>query len=143
MKPEENSSDKKRYKTVMVIDDTYVDRFIAERIINKNDFAEKIILMDSATDAMEYLHAAAKHPAEFPEIIFLDIIMPGMDGFGFIEEYENLPEGIKSKCFIVMLATLLKSGDKEKAEQNPYVKMILDKPLDKEKLEMLLSAASE
>jgi CheY-like chemotaxis protein len=123
----------------MVIDDTYVDRFIAERIIKKYGFAEKIILMDSTADALEYLHAAAKYPVEFPEIIFIDINMPGMDGFGFLDEYEKLPEGVKSSSSVVMLVTQLKSGDKEKAERNPYVKMIMDKPLDKEKLEALPS----
>lgn len=137
MNPENSSPGNKCYKKVLVIDDTYVDRFIAERIIKKYTFAQEVIQMESATDALEYLHAAARHPEEFPDIIFLDIIMPEIDGFGFLEEYEKLPEGIKSKCFIVMLATLLKSGEQEKAEQNPYVKMILEKPLDKEKLEML------
>ena len=126
----------------MIIDDTYADRFIAERIIKKNNFAEEVIMMDSATTALDYLKAAEEKPQEIPQLIFLDIRISMLDGFGFLEEYAKLPERIKSNC-IVLLSTLRKPDDDKKAKLNPYVITVLDKPLDKEKLDALLSAAAE
>jgi CheY-like chemotaxis protein len=63
--------------------------------------------------------------------------MPDMDGFGFLEAYEKLPSAIKLNCVVMMLSTSLNANDHEKARANQYVTRFLNKPLDKEKLEML------
>ena len=114
----------------MVVDDTYVDRYIAERNIRKYDFAEEIIFKDSAKNALDYLEEFSNKPDELPQIIFLDVRMPEMDGFGFLEEFAKLSESIKTKCNIVMLSTSINPNDTELARANKYVSQILIKPLD-------------
>ncbi|HTJ12303.1 MAG TPA: response regulator [Dinghuibacter sp.] len=67
-------------------------------------------------------------------LIFLDINMPGMSGFDFLDEYRHLPENIRKKCIIMMLTTSMDSEDKKRAEGNQFVAKFLNKPLDREKL---------
>jgi len=123
------------YKKVMVIDDNEVDRYIAARNIKKYAFAEEVILKDSAKAALNYLASLEKTPEHLPHLIFLDIRMPEIDGFGFLAAYEKLPDSIKTNCIIMMLSTSLNPGDHEKAKNNKYVNRFLNKPLNKEKLE--------
>ncbi len=127
------------YKKVLIIDDTYVDRYIAQRTMLKHNFAAEVIAKESATSALEYLTGLAAQPEDLPQLIFLDIRMPDVDGFGFLEEYEKLSEMIKSSCIVMMLSTSLNPGDHERAKNNRYVNRFLNKPLNKEKLIQLSS----
>ena len=131
------------YKKVMVIDDSQIDRFVAEYNLRKYLFAEEIILQNSAKGALEYLKARTDKPEEIPQFIFLDIRMPEMDGFQFLEEYEKLPDEIKKKCIIMMLSSSLSPDDHERAEKNKFVNRFLNKPLDIEKLDALASIAGK
>ena len=126
-----------RYQKVMVVDDNEIDRYIAEGVIIKNRFSEKVIVAESAADALSFIEAHADKPGELPQVIFLDINMPEMNGFDFLDRYEKLPGQVKKNCIIMMLTTSLDSSDKKAASENKYVSMFLNKPLNKEKLEMV------
>lgn len=123
-----------RYKKVMVIDDTAVDRYIAQHVLKKSSFADEVLSMESAQKALDYLSGFSGQPDYLPQYIFLDIRMPEVDGFGFLERYELLPEAVKTNCIIMMLTTSLDPMDMERANQNKFVRKFLNKPLDQEKL---------
>ena len=118
----------------MIIDDTEIDRFIAQRFLKKYFFAEEVIVQDSAESALDYLKKCEFNVAALPQFIFLDIRMPEMDGFGFLAEYEKLPSAIKSKCIIMMLSSSLSPDDHERVKNIRYVSGFISKPLDAEKL---------
>lgn len=118
------------YKRVMVIDDNPVDRYVAERIFKKHAFAEEIICVESARKGLEYLISLKDVPDQLPHLIFLDIMMPEMNGFEFLEAYKALPETIRKHCIIMMLTTSIHTDDHEKASENPYVNRFLNKPLN-------------
>jgi len=127
-----------RFKKVMVIDDTYMDRFLAEKVIKKYSFAEHIVICSSAPDALSYLISVENTPEELPQLIFLDIRMPEMDGFDFLDRFMRLPEAVKEKCQVVMLSSSTNPEDRERSLSNPHVRLFLHKPLTEEKLRKAL-----
>lgn len=114
----------------MVIDDTMMDRFIVSRVIRNCGFAEQVLEIESATEALEYLQAGSN----IPQIIFLDINMPVLNGFDFLECFEQLPESTRSLVKIHMLTSSMFPGDREKAYSFTSVSGFIVKPLTAEKL---------
>lgn len=91
---------------------------------------------------MEYLRNIEKikdgAPKFLPELVFLDIDMPIMDGFQFIDEFEKLSEETKSYCKIVMLTSSLDPKDIAKSKKNKYVLKYMNKPLTQESLKKFI-----
>ena len=71
-------------KEILLIDDNDIDNYINKLIVAKEKVVEKITIKNSPIDALQYLRSKE---GEFPELIFLDIKMPEMDGFGFLDEF--------------------------------------------------------
>lgn len=123
------------FERVMIVDDTQTDRYIASFTMKKNNFAKEIMEFDMATRAITFLEENQGSPDKLPEIIVLDVRMPEMDGFQFLERLALLPQSIKQSCCIVMLSSSLDPSDHERAENNPVVKKFMNKPLKKDNLE--------
>jgi CheY-like chemotaxis protein len=129
-----------KFRKVMIIDDTEVDRYITTYMLKKFHFSHEIIIMESARKAINYLMMYATEPEQLPEFIFLDIRMPEIDGFGFLVRYESIPECVKKACTIIMLSSSLHPIDLERAAQNKHIKKFVNKPLDRFKLEEIYTA---
>lgn len=129
MKDEKNAA---KYNKILVIDDTHLDRYVAERMLMKNAVADEVICQESAKNALKYLYNCTEKSLPLPEVILLDLSMPEMDGFGFLEAFNDLPEEVKRYCIIMMLSTSLEPNDYKRAFQSPFVRKFLNKPLSKE-----------
>lgn len=121
----------------MIVDDDEIDGFVTKKTITDNHFAEKIITYSNAKNALEYLRSNEATPDELPTVIFLDILMPVMDGFGFLAEFDKMSDVIRKKCKIVLLSTSESFQDLNRANKNKYVAKFLTKPLLKEALEAI------
>lgn len=122
---------------VMLVDDNETDNFIHKRVIELTGFAKNIIIKSSGKSALEHLRAGEANPSSLPEIIFLDINMPIVDGFVFLFEFEAFPEVIKNKCKIVILSSSDSKRDIDRIVDNEYVIHFITKPLSEESLEEL------
>src|SRR2546425_6845461 len=109
-------------QNILVIDDNEMDNFIVQRLLEKNNIAEHITTKFSAKDALHYLDELKKNLLPFPEIILLDINMPVMNGFEFVERFVHYPREIIKRCCIIILSSSGDSKDIQKAKRLPYVK---------------------
>jgi CheY-like chemotaxis protein len=123
--------------TVMLVDDNDTDNFIHKRVIELTGFSKNIIVKNSGKSALDYLEDNKLNPQLLPDIIFLDINMPIVDGFVFLFEYENFPDDLKAKCKIVILSSSDNKRDIDRIVDNEYVINFITKPLSDEALNKL------
>lgn len=125
---------------VMLIDDNIIDLKINSKVILITKLFQDIIQFLSAEEALSYLNQHIEEPDLLPNLILLDIQMPEMDGFEFLDSYKAFPASLKDHCLIAMLSSTLDFGDIKKAEANPHVIKLLKKPLIMAELEMIYKA---
>ena len=118
------------YKTCLLIDDNYIDNFVTRRILENSNFAEQIIVRQSPTEAINSLREGTIKP----DVIFLDVRMPQMSGFEFLEEYDTLLIN-KKDIKIFMLSSSLDPTDMKESVGNKYITQFIHKPLTIKALE--------
>ena len=121
------------FKTCLLIDDNYIDNFVTRKILESGNFAEKIIVVRSATEAISELRAGNI----VPDVIFLDVRMPLMSGFEFLEEYDRIHGLDKGGIKIFMLSSSLDPLDMRRSTDNKYITQFIHKPLTQKALEEL------
>lgn len=122
--------------SVMLIDDNRIDLFIHNEFIKQMGIASSISEYGFANDALNFLQNNSIE--KWPHLILLDIHMPIMNGFDFINKYAELPLENRNKCHIIVVSSSLDSGDIMKSNESPYVLKLLEKPLNTEKLMKIL-----
>ena len=124
----------RKLNCILLIDDDEPTNYIHERIINEVDCTEKIVAVQSGRQALDYLKSKADGEHPQPDLIFLDINMPAMTGWEFLEKYRELDK----EQLIVMLTTSLHPDDEEKAKSIPEINRFTNKPLTHEMLQEVL-----
>ena len=120
--------------TMMIVDDNEVDQYVYRRVVERSGLVKQVLSFKLAREALDYLSA---RQGEGVDIILLDINMPGMDGFEFLEAATE-KFGDDFSIVIVMLTSSLNPGDAERARSFPVVRDYLGKPLTQNHLDQIV-----
>ncbi|MDQ8183679.1 response regulator [Pelagicoccus sp. SDUM812005] len=124
-------------KSVVLVDDNPDDLFINSLVVQRSKLEKEPVQFSNPVSALSYL---AKTPLDGARIVFLDINMPYLDGFAFLERYEQTCAQQNAGDLIVMLTTSMHSEDRQRAESNKLVRRYLRKPLTVQDLEDLVES---
>ncbi len=122
-------TDSKAINLVMLVDDNDTDNFISKRIIEITKFANEVEVKNSGKKALDYLRENENDVNKVPNLIFLDINMPIVDGFVFLYEFEKFNDNLKDKCKVIILSSSDNKRDIDKIVNNNYVIKFITKPL--------------
>ena len=125
----------KALNKAMIIDDDELNNYICSKIIKYSGFAKNTVDFTDGSKALKHLsNTMNENPDELPEIIFLDLIMPGTNGWSFLKEYEKLDKTYKDKIYLSILTSSVYDADKEKAISFSDVDNYICKPLLEDEL---------
>ena len=128
---------------ILLVDDDETTNFIHARLIKKADLNVHLQVTNGGREALEYLTHSGKFaetsPQPQPGIIFLDLNMPGMNGWNFLEEYRKLPKDEPQKQIVVILTTSMNPDDQQHAKHIPEVAGFIHKPLLPENLNDIIN----
>lgn len=130
-------SNKMKVMSVLLIDDNDVDNFIHRRVIDLMGFAQNVHACTSVKGAKEFVEALVKSGEPLPDVIFLDLNMPGENGFAFLEWFSNTFANHPNPSKIVILTSSNNQTDVEYVFSFSNVVKFITKPLKKDDLTQL------
>lgn len=123
---------------VAIIDDDEIAKFIGTKIIESTNLVDRIKTFSNGEEAINFLKSNSKDVNLLPEIILLDLNMPIMDGFVFLQKYIMLEPKLGKKITIYIVSSSISQIDIEKINQISEVSDYIIKPITKEKFEMIV-----
>ncbi|HLF51542.1 response regulator [Flavobacterium sp.] len=121
-------------KNLMIIDDDDVFVFLTKKTIAQVNVVENIKVFDNGLDSINYIKENWENADLLPEVIFLDLSMPIMDGWQFLDEYILLEPKIEKEIIIYVISSSISPEDLKKAKSINVVTDFIVKPITKEKL---------
>ena len=116
-------------KTILLVDDMKSDNYLSSRVMRKVCPDCGITTRQGGQEALDYLNGEGTGQRQFPDLILLDINMPRVSGWDFLDRFKLLPEAVRKRTVVCMLTTSRSQEDRQKAARYPIIKKFLTKPL--------------
>ncbi len=126
-----------KLKRILLVDDDEISNFINERKLKSAGIADRIDVCISGMRALQLLNELIAANESGPEVILLDINMPIMDGFGFLDEFDRLPGSFTTGIKVAMLTSSLEKEEIRRSYEYKNVVDFINKPLSTEKIVIL------
>lgn len=123
-----------------IIDDDDIYRFTVERILQRSGVAQSIRTFDNGAAALSYFEEA--DPDTLPDVILLDLNMPIMDGWSFLEKFRDLEPPVRKQITIFIVSSSINPSDHERARTISEVEGFLVKPILPEELQRMLQQSN-
>ena len=133
----------RKLKSILLVDDDEATNFIHSLLLKEWDCVENIYTAMNGQEALDFLKTNEEFRVGKPSIILLDINMPVMNGFEFLEAYADLPEEFKASIVVCMLTSSLHQKDQDKASGFSDLNNFINKPLDKEAFDQIVASIEE
>jgi two-component system chemotaxis response regulator CheY len=127
-------SDIRKINNIMLIDDDEIHSNLCYELILKSGITQTVSIFNDAEEALQFIRDNAAKPEVLPELIFLDINMPFMDGWEFLDAYESVKPEIKKEIVLILLTSSVYKNDIEKAKQYKSVVEYIKTPISINKL---------
>lgn len=125
----------------IVLDDSKLDCFIAEKVIQNIGRSESVHSFLQARDALSFIKDRTED--EYNTILFVDIQMPMMNGFEFVEAFDKLPADKKEKYIVFMLSSSINENDIAKVKTFPTIRKFINKPLTGQTISVVLQSLND
>ena len=127
-------------KNVCIIDDDNIYINLVSKIIEIKKLSENVLIFKNGKEALDFFINSIKDPEEYiiPQVIFLDLNMPIMDGWEFLDEYEKIRDKINKKIDLYVVSSSIDSRDIKRAKSIEAVLDYLTKPIGIKDLEKIL-----
>lgn len=118
----------------MLIDDDEIHSNLCYELILKSGITQTVSIFNDAEEALQFIRENTGSPDRLPDLIFLDINMPFMDGWEFLDAYESVKPEIKKEIVLILLTSSVYKNDIEKAKQYKSVVEYIKTPISINKL---------
>lgn len=135
-------SQERRNLSACIIDDDPIYQFTMKSILNKQKIVKDILVFKDGEQALDFFISNIDNDQDLPDVIFLDIDMPIMDGFQFMERYVELKPKVGKKIIIYMVSSSVDPKDIERAKKISEISDYIVKPVEPGKLKIILKEIS-
>lgn len=125
-------------KTIFIIDDDNMYQMLLSRTIRKINDQLNIVSFTNGEEALEHFKELFNQNSTLPDLVLVDINMPVLDGWQFLDDLEIIRPGYKNEIPVYLISTSLDENDKNKAQDNEYIRDFIIKPLPTEWLDEIL-----
>jgi CheY-like chemotaxis protein len=129
---------KRKLNCILLVDDDNDCNYFHTKLLKEMNCTDSIHIAHDGVEAIDFLYSCDREKSVIPDIIFLDINMPRMNGWDFLEAYEKLPLTFRATIILVMLTTSLNPDDKERASKSLLIKGFKEKYLDEKEVNSML-----
>lgn len=131
-----------KFNNVLLIEDDSITVMVCERIIVMTGFALEVKSLPNGREGISYLEQLLQNQSTLPEIIFLDINMPVMNGWQFLQELEQIKDQFSTLPNIYILSSTVDPEDYKRAEAFTTVKSFISKPLTRDHLQQIANTSN-